>query len=73
MHSQLNGKRIALFGASGGIGNALCRYILSLGGALITVDRNPKKSAALVQALRSEFPQGQITPLLADLEELSQA
>lgn len=72
MHSQLNGKRIALFGASGGIGSALCRYILSLGGTLITIDRNPKKSAALVQALRTEFPQGQITPLLADLEDLSQ-
>ena len=72
MLSQLDGKRIALFGASGGIGSALCRYILSLGGALITVDRNPQKSAALVQTLRSEFPQRQITPLLADLEDLSQ-
>lgn len=72
MEHDLTGTRIALFGASGGIGSALCRFILQLGGALITVDRNPRKSEALVRALRSEFPEGQITPLLADLEELSQ-
>lgn len=72
MHNQLDGKCIALFGASGGIGSQLCRYILQLGGTLITVDRNPKKSAALLQVLRTEFPDAQITPLLADLEDLSQ-
>lgn len=72
MLKTLGGKRVVLFGASGGIGNALCRYILKLGGTLITVDRNPKKSAALLQALRSEFPRAQVIPLLADLEELSQ-
>ena len=71
MHSCLKGKRIALFGASGGIGSQLCRYILQLGGTLITVDRNPAKSAALLEVLQSEFPDSQITPLLADLEELS--
>lgn len=71
MHSCLKGKRIALFGASGGIGSQLCRYILQLGGTLITVDRNPVKSAALLEVLQSEFPDSQITPLLADLEELS--
>ncbi len=72
MRRCLKEKRVALFGASGGIGNALCRYILELGGTLITVDRNPKKSSALLEALQSEFPDAQVTPLLADLEDLSQ-
>lgn len=65
----LQGKTVALFGATGGIGQALCRCVLTLGGALITVDRNKEKAAACTAVLREEFPQGEIKNLFADLED----
>lgn len=65
----LQGKTVVLFGATGGIGQALCRYILTLGGTLITVDRNKEKAAACTAALRKEFPQGEIKNLFADLAD----
>ena len=65
----LQGKNVVLFGATGGIGKELCRDILQLGGALITVDRNKEKAAALTAALREEYPQGKIQNLFADLAD----
>ncbi len=65
----LKGKTVVLFGATGGIGKALCRYILTLDGTLITVDRNKEKAAALTATLRKEFPQGKIQNLFADLAD----
>lgn len=65
----LQGKTVVLFGATGGIGQELCRYILTLGGMLVTVDRNKEKAAALTATLRKEFPQGKIQNLFADLAD----
>ena len=65
----LQGKNVVLFGATGGIGQELCRYILRLGGALITVDRNKEKAAAFTATLRKEFPKGEIRNLFADLAD----
>ncbi len=65
----LQGKTVVLFGATGGIGKALCRCILTLGGELITVDRNAEKAKALSASLQKEFPQGQIKNLFADLAD----
>ena len=67
---KLDGKRIALFGATGGIGGELCRYILKLGGTLITVDRNPEKAACLQQKLALEFPNSDLVRMTADLENI---
>lgn len=68
----LSGKKIALFGATGGIGNELCRYILALGGTLITVDRNTEKSAQLAKKLKTEFKEPKIHSLIADLEDIDE-
>ena len=65
----LKGKTVVLFGATGGIGKELCRYILTLGGALITVDRNKEKAAVLTASLQRAFPQGEIKNLFADLAD----
>lgn len=70
-NGQLCGKRVVLFGASGGLGSVLCQYILQLGGELVTVDRNPKKSADLRRTLEEKFPGSKIDSLIADLEDMN--
>jgi len=67
---SLSGKCVALFGASGGLGSQLCRYILSLGGRLIVIDRNPRKQRALTDALMLEYPNASVEGLICDLEDL---
>lgn len=67
---ELIGKRVALFGSTGGIGNELCRYILGLGGTLIMVDRSPQKAQILKDKLKSEFPEAAIHSITADLEDI---
>lgn len=67
----LAGKTVVLFGATGGIGKELCRYILTLGGRLITVDRNREKAASNTAELKAVFPQGKIVNLFADLADFS--
>ena len=67
---SLKGKRVALFGSTGGIGNELCRYILMLGGALITVDRNSQKAEDLKLKLKTEFKSAEIFGITADLENI---
>ncbi len=65
----LVGKTVVLFGATGGIGKELSRYILTLGGRLITVDRNPQKAKDLTAELKKEFPKSEIINLFADLAD----
>lgn len=67
---SLKGKTVALTGASGGLGRALCKRILSLGGVLTVIDRNEKKQAALIADLRAAFPESKIEGLLADMEDI---
>ena len=73
---RLDGKTVAITGATGGLGGALCRYLLSLGASLLLLDRNRQKSDALKDALLAEYPQadiGQITLDLADLASVKAA
>ena len=70
MKRSLNGRHIALTGASGGLGRALCYKILEDGGALTVIDRNEKKQATLIAELKSAYPEASIKGLLADMEDL---
>ena len=67
---SLNGKQIALTGASGGLGRALCEKILASGGALTVIDRNIKKQNALIVELKAAYPESRIEGLLADMEDM---
>ena len=67
---KLTGKRVVLFGSTGGIGNVLSRYILQLGGELITVDRSPEKANQLRETLLVAFPNARLRSLTADLENI---
>lgn len=67
---ELSGRRVVISGSTGGLGRALCRYFAYLGGELILLDRNLKKSMALAEELRREFPSTKITHLTADMADM---
>lgn len=67
---SLQGKTVALTGASGGLGRALCKQILASGGDLIVIDRNAKKQAALLEELRAAYKESTIEGLIADMEDM---
>ncbi len=69
--SDLLGQTIALTGATGGLGCELCRRLLSLGAALILLDRNKEKSDALKAALIQEYPYARIAQVPLDLSNMS--
>jgi len=53
---SLSGKRVAVCGATGGIGEALCRYLARLGAELWLCSRSEAKTNALMDTLRAEYP-----------------
>lgn len=68
---SLAGKTVAISGATGGIGNALCRHLAALGARLILLDRNSEKSHALIAQLQEEFPTLAAEHIRLDLEEIT--
>lgn len=67
--SSLEGKRIAVSGATGGLGRELCLYIASLGGDLVLVVRNTKKSEMLERELKEKYPNTSVFHVKADMED----
>lgn len=68
---SLCGKTVALTGSTGGLGNALSRYLVRLGASLILLDRNAEKSAAWRRQLIAEFPNSKIKCIHVDLEDMA--
>lgn len=68
---SLVGKRVVLTGATGGLGQVLCRYLAALGAELVLVDRNPERAATLDAALATEYPAARVTHLIADMERMT--
>ncbi len=69
---SLSGKTIAVTGSTGGLGQALCAYLASLGASLVLLDRNPDRSAAH-KAFLSERYGADVECITLDLESLSSA
>lgn len=69
--ASLEGKTVAISGSTGGLGCELCRYLASLGAALVLLDRNPEKSAALEAALKDEFPSVAVSRICVDMADMS--
>ena len=63
------GKSVAISGATGGIGQELCRHLASLGSSLLLLDRNSERSNAWIEKLRSEFPALDAKHLRLDLSD----
>lgn len=70
-HAQrLDGKKIAITGSTGGIGQELCLHLASLGADLILLNRNLKRSETQGQCIKQRFPNIQIEILTVDLEDI---
>lgn len=69
--ASLSGKTVAVSGATGGIGQHLCRYLAKLGANLVLMDRNRTKSEALKSRLQEEFPQVSVELITADMEDFA--
>ena len=67
---SLKHKTAALTGATGDLGQALCRGILTLGGSLLLLDRDPEKDQRLKKQLLLEFPGACIDSIPLDLTDL---
>lgn len=66
---SLAGKRVAVCGATGGIGEALCRLLARLGAQLWLCCRSEAKAQALIAALRADYPDLAATFVPLDLED----
>ena len=68
--ASLDGKTVAISGATGGIGQELCVYLAQLGAHLVLLDRNQSKSARLESHLLNRFPTLRIQRIPLDLEDV---
>jgi NAD(P)-dependent dehydrogenase (short-subunit alcohol dehydrogenase family) len=67
---RLDGKTVAITGATGGLGGVLCRDVLSLGASLYLLDRNRQKSDVLKAQLLAEYPHASIGQITLDLSDI---
>lgn len=68
--APLAGRRVALTGATGGLGRELCFYLAGLGAELILLDRSREKAQALDAALRAAFPAVSIRRIFVELTDM---
>lgn len=66
---SMAGKTVAISGATGGIGQELCRHLASLGATLLLLDRNSERSNAWIEKLKTEFPALNARHLRLDLSD----
>ncbi|MBQ8869590.1 MAG: SDR family NAD(P)-dependent oxidoreductase [Oscillospiraceae bacterium] len=67
---SLAGKRVAVSGSTGGIGQQLCKFLAALGAELVLLDRNPQKIDALREMLLKEHPSVSVRHISLDLENV---
>lgn len=65
---SLSSKTVALTGATGGIGNALLKRLVSLDAKIILLDRNKERS----EKLKSKYPSAKIECITLDLTDVAQ-
>ena len=56
-NSKLKGKVYIIYGATGGIGNAVCRNLISLGAQIFLVGRDTDKLKSLSEELSADYYQ----------------
>lgn len=67
---SLDGKTVAISGATGGLGRELCKFFCALGAKLVLIDRNMARSVALRAQLLSEYPELSVSAHIVDLEDV---
>ncbi|MBE6630816.1 MAG: SDR family NAD(P)-dependent oxidoreductase [Ruminococcaceae bacterium] len=68
--ASLAGKTVAITGATGALGRALCHYLAELGAALVLMDRNPARSGALREELLADHAGLRVQCLPVDLAQM---
>ena len=71
MQNKLKGKTVAITGATGGIGQELCKFLLQNEMNLILLDRNYAKSKALGEELLKTYKSAKIEYITVDLSDLN--
>ena len=66
---SLVGKTVAINGATGGLGRELCVRFCTLGARLLLIDRNRSRSEALIDELKTRFPDLVAEHITLDLED----
>ena len=66
---SLKGKKVAVTGATGGIGTELCRYLAYLGAEIVFLNRSEEKTKELINSLQKEFSDFKYRFLKLDLED----
>ena len=65
----LEGKTVAISGATGGLGRELCRRLCELGASLILLDRNKERSLALIGELSLKYERAKLEHMPDDSRE----
>lgn len=68
---SLQGKRVAIVGATGGIGVHLCRYLAQLDAHLVLLGRSRQKHEELIARLQTEFPLVTVEYVPLDLADMT--
>jgi len=68
---SLQGKTVAVTGATGGIGVELCRHLAYLGAKLILLNRSEEKTNKLINELTAEFSQIKADFIPLQLEDVN--
>jgi NAD(P)-dependent dehydrogenase (short-subunit alcohol dehydrogenase family) len=72
MDLQLNGKRAFISGSTQGIGYASAQALLREGVSVVINGRNENRVQSAVQTLIDEFPDGKVSGIAADFQDVEQ-
>ncbi len=67
---KLNSQTVAITGATGGLGKAICEYLAQLGANIIMINRSEKKSKEFEKYLLLKYPSLCIKTIIADFENI---
>ncbi len=68
--TSLSGKVVAISGSTGGLGQALCSHLATLGASLLLLDRNEDKAKKLIESLKSSHPDLRADYMWLDLADI---
>ena len=67
---DLEGKTVAVFGSTGGIGQRLCDHLATVGASLVLLDRNPARSEENRERILRNYPDTKVDLITAELEDM---
>ena len=67
--TSLTGKVVAISGSTGGLGQALCEHLATLGASLLLIDRNESRARQLIDRLKKSHPDLNASYMRLDLSD----